>query len=490
MGISLYTSRVVLAALGVEDYGIYNVVGGIVSLFAFINGAMALTTTRYIAYELGQEGKGRMRQIFSSSVMIHLLIAFIVFCLAESIGLYLLEKHFTIPPERMNAARWVYQFSVMNCIIMILSTPYNGAIIAYEKMQAFAYISLLETVLRLFVAYAVTYSFFDNLIVYAFLLSVTQLLVRICYTLYCRMRIPDIRFCRDYDKRIFKQMLGFSGWTLFNNASIIACGQGVNILLNMFFNPMVNAARGIAVQVEMAVSSFSKNFQTAVNPQITKSYASGDIIKCHSLIMTSSKFAYFLMLLLTLPLILETDYILNLWLTVVPEYTVQFIRIILLISLLNTLSEPLNAGVSATGKIKYFQSISGLLLISILPVSYFLFRVCLNPLLVFNVYFIASVLVYLYKLLYVVKELDLSFWIYLKIVVVRIVIVSLMSVSVAIYFKGLLETNSLWEFVGNSALYSLSALVLILLFGLNKQEKYKIVCILKKIFSRLSLKKS
>lgn len=481
MGISLYTSRVILAALGVEDYGIYNVVGGIVSLFAFINGAMSLTTQRYIAYELGQGKENQVRRVFSTCVMIHGLIAVLIFILAESIGWYLLEAHLTIPPERMRAACWVYQFSILNCIIMTLSTPYNGAIVAYEKMQAFAYISLLEAVLRLMVAFIITYRFSDKLIVYAFLLSLTQLLVRMCYTLYCKLQIPAIRFSRNFDRSKFKQILGFSGWALFNNASIIACGQGINILLNMFFNPAVNAARGIAVQVEIAVSSFSRNFQMAINPQITKNYALNDWAQFHSLVMTSSKYAYFLMLLLSLPILLETNYVLGFWLTSVPAYSVEFIRIILIISLVNTLSESLNAGVSATGKIKYFQTVSGLLFIGVLPVSFYLFKIWPYPLLVFGVYFTVSIVVYLYKLFYSVRNIELSFPTYCKKVLIRIAFVTLVVSLIATRLKPLLAVHSFADFVGSVIAYASLTLMTIFLLGLTKQEKHKVACQLKKV---------
>lgn len=490
MGISLYTSRVVLAALGVEDYGIYNVVGGIVSLFAFINGAMSLTTQRFVAYELGKGNNSQVQRIFSTCVVIHIFIALIIFILSESIGLYLLEVHFTIPSERMSAARWVYQLSILNCVIMILSTPYNGAIVAYEKMQAFAYISLFETVLRLVVALVITHSFFDNLIVYALLLSLMQFVIRVCYTLYCRAKIPEIRFSRDFDREKFKQILGFSGWTLFNNGSIIACGQGINILLNVFFNPAVNAARGIAVQVEMAVAAFSKNFQMAVNPQITKNYATGDFGKYRSLIMVSSKYSYFLMLLLSLPILLETDYVLGLWLKNVPDYSVQFIRLILLISLVNTLSETLNAAVSATGKIKYYQAVSGGLFICVLPVSFYLFRMWSCPLLVFIVYFIASVVVYFYKLYYAVRNAGLLFTSYLKKVLLRIVAVTIGSILMAVYAKHFCEVHSFWTFMKAVTIYTSFMLVIIWMLGLERHEKNKVKWKLMKMIHLKNFRKS
>lgn len=488
MGISLYTSRVVLASLGVEDYGIYNVVGGIVSLFAFINGAMSLTTQRYISYELGK-GKGCIRGTFSTCVMIHILIAVIIILLAETIGLYILKEYLTIPPQRITAAYWVYQFSILSCVTMILSTPYNGAIIAYEKMQAFAYISLLEAILRLMVAFIITYSFFDNLIVYALLLFIIQLIIRICYNVYCRIQIPEIKFHFIFDKRRFKQMLYFSGWTLFNNSSIIACNQGINILLNIFFNPVINAARGIAVQVEVAVSSFSKNFQMALNPQITKNYARNDYSKYYSLIFASSKYSYFFLLFLSIPILSETEYILKLWLTVIPEHTVSFVRIILLVSLVNILTDPLDAGVSATGNIKYYQAVSGTLLIAILPISFFLFKIYSYPLLIFVIYFIMSFIVYLYKLFYAVKKINLPFKKYIKKVMIRITVVSFFSFIIIYYIRRYLPVASFLDFVLSVTLYMSFTLITIMLFGFTKKEKQKIICRIKNIILSVNLKK-
>lgn len=482
MSISLYTSRVILTALGVEDYGIYNVVGGIVNLFAFINGAMSLTTQRYVAYELGKGGNNQVRRIFNTCVMIHILIAILIIILSESVGLYLLEVHFTIPPERMTAARWVYQLSILSCVTMILSTPYNGAIVAYERMQTFAYISLLETVLCLVVALIIRHGFFDNLIVYAILLSLVKFVIQLCYIVYCRKKIPEIQFTCDFDRKMFKQMLSFTSWTLFNNGSIIACGQGINILLNIFFNPVVNAARAIAVQVETAVASFSKNLQMAMNPQIIKSYATRGLDRYHSLIMISSKYAYFLMLLLSFPILLETDYVLELWLKIVPDYSVQFIRIILLIALVNTLSEPLNAAVTATGKVKYFQAISGVMLIGVLPVSFYLFKVWPYPSVVFAVYLTASVAAYLYKLYYAVCNTGLQFSEYLKNVIARIAIVTMLAILLAIFAKHFWEVRTVMFFWGATAFYEIFILLIIWQVGLTRHEKDKIKKSIKNLF--------
>ena len=479
MCITLYTSRVVLQALGIEDYGLYNVVGGIVSLFAFINGAMSLTTQRYIAYELGQGGH-EIGKTFSACVMVHLLIAGVILVLAETVGLYILREHLTIPIGREKAVQWVYQFSILNCIIMILSTPYNGAIVAYEKMQAFAYISLFDACLRLIVAFVITYSVFDKLIIYAFLLFISQLIIRSCYSIYCRKYIPNLRFSFIIDKSKFKQMLSFSGWTLFNNASIIACTQGINLLLNIVFTPVVNAARGIAVQVELAVASFSKSLQTALNPQITKNYAAHNGNRFFSLIFISSKYSFFIMFLLATPIFLEAEYILEWWLVDVPDYTVSFVRIILIVTLVNLLSEPLNTAVSAFGKIKYFQMISGLLLISILPISYFLLQIYYFPPLVFYVYLVMSILTYGYKLLYARAKIKLSLKLYFIEVWVRIIGVVISTLCILLFLKQYFTVDTFIGLVRVVIIYMLVIFITIFVIGMSKVERRKVLCFMRK----------
>ncbi len=304
MAVSLYTSRVVLSTLGVDDFGIYNVVGGVVSMFGFLNGALAVCTQRYLNYELGRGDANRLQKVFITSLTIHALISIIVVILAETIGLWFLYNKMTIPDARMNAAFWVYQFSIITTVVLMMSVPYNAAIIAHEKMSAFAYISVLEVILRLAIVFLLQIGNFDRLIFYAFLMLVVQMSIRVIYGLYCNKHFCETKFRMLWDGTLFREMLGFSGWSIFGNLAGVASTQGLNILLNMFFNPIVNAARGISVQVQNALMQFSVNFQTAMNPQITKSYATGDYNYMHGLIYRSSKFTFFLLYLFSLPIIL------------------------------------------------------------------------------------------------------------------------------------------------------------------------------------------
>lgn len=486
MLVSLYTSRVILDALGVENFGIYNVIGGVMSLFAFVNGAMSNATQRYIAFELGKEADARVKRVFSACMMIHLFIALLILVLAETFGLYILNHYLTIPEEKLSAANWVYQISILSCIVMIVNTPYNGAIVAYERMQAFAYISLIEVFLRLGVSLLIVYLPGDKLILYALLLFAVQLSVRLCYTFYCRKKLPIIRFSILWDRSLFRSLSRFMGWTMFNNMSIIACSQGVNILLNIFFNPVVNAARGIAVQVEHAINMFSQNFQMAIKPQIIKSYSMNEKERFEELILSASRLSFFLLLLLAFPILIHIDYILGLWLNEVPAYTADFTRIIIFVSLVNVLAEPLQTGVSASGVIKYFQMVSGVLLVSILPISAFGFQFIHSPLLIFVVYLVMAVLVYAYKLYYCKKHIALSLKQYVLQVLVKVGRVSVVCMVIYAAFYRNPFFSGIVQFLGSFVVSSLLIAITIYLLGLNQNEKSKIICYLKK---RLVLKK-
>lgn len=479
--VSLYTSRVILDALGVENFGIYNVVGGVISLFAFVNGAMSNATQRYIAFELGKGGENEVKRVFSTCMIIHIFIALVIFVLAETFGLYILNHYLTIPEAKLAATNWVYQISIVSCMVMVVNTPYNGAIVAYERMQAFAYISLIDVTLRLGVSFLIMYLPGDKLILYSLLLFVVQLLIRLSYTFYCRKRLTEIRFNLLWDKNLFRSMLGFMGWTMFNNMSIIACGQGINLLLNIFFNPIVNAARGIAVQVEHAVTIFSQNFQMAVKPQIIKSYSMKERERFLDLIFSASRLSFLLLLLLAFPILTHIDTILSLWLKEIPDYTADFVRIIICISLVNVLSEPLQAGVSASGVIKYFQLVSGLLLIAILPISALGFQFIHSPMLVFIIYLTMTVIVYGYKLYYCKRYIALPLKPYFLQVLVKVGMVSAVCTAIYILFYQNQGCMKMRQFLYSFAMSCLAAGIAIYIVGLKQNERNKVICYLRKL---------
>jgi O-antigen/teichoic acid export membrane protein len=359
MLISLYTTRVILDVLGVNDFGIYNVVGGVVSMAALINQSMTSATQRFLNFELGKNNADRLRQIFSVSLIIHFALAFIILILGETIGLWFLNTQMNIAADRMVAANWVYQCSLATFIVNLISVPYNATIIANEKMNVFAYISVLNVTLQLVIVFLLKWILFDKLIAYAILMLLVALMVRLIYGWYCSRHFQECSFVICREKSLYKEMIEFAGWTFVGSSSGILMGQGVNILMNIFYGVAVNAARGISMQVQHAITSFISNFNTAINPQITKSYASGEHKYMVFLVQKSSKISFFLLLLLSLPVLLDTQTILSIWLKTVPDYTVIFLRLALLYSLLRSFSSTLITSVSATGKIKKYQLIVG-----------------------------------------------------------------------------------------------------------------------------------
>lgn len=368
--VSLVTSRLILQALGVENYGIYNVVGGVVMLFSFLNSAMASSTQRFLNFELGKQNGERLRMIFSTSVWIHLSISLCILLLAETVGMWLFYHKLIIPQSRMEAAMWVYQLSVCSCIVTIMSVPYNAAIIARERMNIFAYISMLDIVLRCVVVLGLYLFPYDRLIVYAVLLLCVAALIRAVYWMYCRKHLPETRLLYHWNKPLFREMLHFAGWNLFGNMAYVGYTQGVNVLLNIFFGPAVNAARAVAVQLQGTVNNFCNSFQTAMNPQITKSYAAKESDYMYSLLFGSSKYSFLLLLFMTLPIWIEAKQVLTLWLKIVPDHTENFLRLILLVSMVDVMANPLITIAQATGRIRNYQLIVGGILLLIVPISY------------------------------------------------------------------------------------------------------------------------
>lgn len=374
MAVSLYTSRVVLHTLGVEDFGIYNVVGGVVAMFSVISGSLSAAISRFITYELGKGDKEKLIRIFSSSVTIQLGLGLIILILAEAIGVWFLNAKMTIPASRMYAANWVFQLSILTFIINLISVPYNAAIIAHEKMSAFAYISILEVVAKLVIVYMLLWSPFDKLIFYAILMASVALTIRFVYGYYCKRHFEECTYHFIFDKELLKKMFGFAGWNFIGAASSVLRDQGGNIVINIFCGPAVNAARGIAYQVNNAISGFVGNFMMALNPQITKSYASGDKEYMMTLIYQGARLSFYILLILSLPVIINAHYILTLWLKIVPEHTTLFVQLVLIFAMSESISNPLITAMLATGKIRNYQIVVGGLQMMNLPISYILLR--------------------------------------------------------------------------------------------------------------------
>lgn len=400
MAVSLYTSRVVLEALGVEDYGIYNVVGGIVVLFTFINGAMVTSTQRFLNFELGKNDIIQAQKIFSASLNIHILIALFVLLLSETLGLWLLNTTIQYPESKEVAVQITYQLSILTTCVNIIRTPYNAAIIAHEKMSFYAYFSIVEAVLRLAIVFILIGFDAHRLIMYGLLLCIVTMIINVCYYVYCKKAFEICHYKNYRDKSLYGQLLNFSGWSLFGGVANMGASQGLNILLNIFFGVTINAAMGIANQVNAAVSSFVSSFQTAFNPQIVKSYAAGEMGYFIRLILTTSKYSYFLLFVIALPIYICCPEVLNIWLTEVPEYAVSFCRLMLIFSLLDALQGPLWFSVQATGKIRNYQIIMSLMIIMNVPVSYCVLKFGMIPEMVLLVKIIINVLILVVRLWY------------------------------------------------------------------------------------------
>ena len=408
MCIQLYTSRLVLKILGVEDFGIYNVVGGIVAMFAFLNASLSSSTQRYITYYLGKGNNKDVQEVFSNCVFIHAIIALAIVVLSETIGLFFLYHKMVIPEGRMIAAFWVFQMSILTTVILILSYPYIATIIAYEKISAFAYISIFEAFLKMSIVFVLLFVNADNLILYSILFVITQIIVQLLYTHYCNKHFEVTKLVYKLNSGLFKSMFSFIGWNLWGGLSNIFYTQGLNILLNIFFGPAVNAARALAVQVQGAVQQFATNLQTAINPQITKSYASEDLETMHSLVFKSTRYTFFLLMTISLPLILKTELILTLWLSTVPEWTVAFVRLMVCIVFVDSLAGPLMISSAATGNVKLYQTVIGGTMLLILPFSYIFLKLGYSPVVVFIVHLAFCLITFVLRLFIVRPMIRLS----------------------------------------------------------------------------------
>lgn len=407
MLVSLYTVRVVLNVLGAEDYGIYNVVAGVVVLFSFVNNAMATSTQRFINYSLGENNLTKVTQVYSASLVIHGAIAFIFLVLAETVGLWFVSCKLNIPSERHSAALWAYQFSIISTIFTIFRVPYNATIIAYERMSFFAFLSIVEAFFKLIVVFLISSLHFDKLAFYSFLLCMVSALITLVFKLYCNVKIETAKFSKVKDKTLVKELFAFSGWNLFGASANVANQQGANIVLNMFTNVTVNAAMGIANQVNAAVYSFVSNFQTAFNPQLVKSYAAGEKDDFMSLLFRSAKLSFFLLLVIVVPLYVNVDFVLSIWLKNVPQYSVEFVRLILIWSLIDALNGPLWMAASARGNIKNYQVFVSIFIFLNLPLSILLLALEFSPVWVLYIRIAINVFLTFWRLFYLKRHIGL-----------------------------------------------------------------------------------
>ncbi len=484
--ISLFTSRVVLRTLGVEDYGIYNVVGGVVTMFTFLNTAMAGATQRFLNFDLAKNNVKELNETFNTSLLIHSIIAVIVIILAETIGLWFLYNKMVIPAERYGAALWVFQCSILTMVIGIMSVPYNAVIIAHEKMSAFAYISLLEAVMKLAIVYMLLVSEYDKLKVYATLLLGVSIIIRIVYSSYSNKHFSETKIKFIWNSEKMRRMGTFASWNLIGNLALMGVTQGLNMVLNVFFGPVINAARGVAVQVQNAILQFASSFQTAINPQITKSFAVGDYPYMHSLICRGAKFSFFLVFLLSLPILVMTNQILVYWLEKPPLYSATFLQIIIITALVDCLSNPLNNAINASGKIRSFQLTNGIIMLMVIPVAIIVLYMDKNPCWVFVVQLALTILTHFLKLWFTKKKTGLPFRIYLKKVYIPCFLVIIMGTIIPYAIHKILDEN-IYSFCIIGMLSICSVCIAIYTIGLENSERS---VILHKIYSVVQKSKS
>ena len=469
MVVSLYTSRVVLAALGVEDYGIYNVVGGIVVLFTFINNAMITSTQRYLNYELGRNDLLQAKKVFSISLNIHILISLIVVLLAETVGLWLLNTTIQYPESREFAVQVTYQLSILTTCIKIIRAPYNATIIAYERMSFYAYLSIFEAVLQLGIVFMLMAYSADRLILYSILLCIVAIIVNLCYYAYCRKKFEICQYTLYRDKSLYRQLLSFSGWSLFGGVANMGASQGLNMILNVFFGVTINAAMGIATQVNSAVASFVHSFQTAFNPQIVKSYATGDHGYFIKLILSTSKYSYLLLFILALPIYICCPEVLCVWLTEVPDFAVSFCRLMLIFALLDALQGPLWYSVQATGKIKTYQILMSFMILSNLPIAYVCLKMGYSPNGVLVVRCIINLATLFVRMWYLNRLYKFPVMEFVNGVILRIVPIT--AIAYLISYIPIEADTPLAKIVIIVALTLVANMVLILSIGLNKDER-------------------
>ena len=406
LGIAIYTSRVVLNTLGVEDYGVYSVVGGFVSMLAYFNSVCVGASQRFLSFAIGKGDAEAINITFATCKRIHLLLAIIIILISETFGLWFVNYKMVIAADRIVAANWVYQCSLASLFITVISIPYTAAIVAHEHMHVYAFVSILDVLLKLVILFLLVIIPADKLIVYALLHIGITLVLRIIYTVYCRRHFEECRVKAFLDKQISRKMFSFAGWTAMGSLGFSFKDQFSNMILNNFYGTSINAARGIAMQVNSAVSSFSDNFFTAIKPQIVKQYAAGNIEQSQKLVYAGARYSFFLMSLFSIPVIINIDNILHLWLGVVPEYTSQFLIITLLSSLIYSLTTSTSTAIQATGNIKVFQIGVTFIMLLELPAAFFILRAGCEPPMALIPGIVTTILALIFRFIVLKKQIQ------------------------------------------------------------------------------------
>lgn len=473
MCVGLYTSRVVLNALGVEDFGVYNVVGGVVAMFTLFTNSLSAAISRFMAFALGKQDVSKVRTVFSTSVTIQLFFAVVIVLVAEGLGFFFLDR-LNVPAERFPAAQWVFHFAVVTFAVNLISVPYNAAIVAHEKMSAFAYVSILEVSLKLLIAFLLSVSPYDKLISYAVMFAAVAVVIRLVYGVYCRVNFEECKYTFSFDKSMLKEMSGFAGWNLLGSSAYLFNTQGVNIVTNLFFGVATNAARGVTNQVESIVKQFVQSFTTAINPQITKSYASGNLEYMHSLVCRGAKFSYLLMLFFVVPLMFEVETIMTLWLKNYPPEAPLFLRLSLIGTMFDMLGNSTANAAWATGNVKRYYIIIGGVGCLVFPLSWLCFYLGFPAYTSFIVFALIYAVVMLLKV-YIIRDLvQFPMKKFFVEVLQKITIATLFAFVMPSVVFWSFEERNLISFIAVVVVSELSVLCSVIVFGLTKSERSSI----------------
>ncbi len=478
MAVSFYTVRVVLDTLGVTDFGLYNLVASFVLLMAVLNNTLTGGTQRFLTFEIGKDDFVRLKQTFSTALVIHIALAFFILFLGETIGLWLLYEKMNIPAERFDAAFWVYQFAIASTMVTVMQVPYNALIIAHERMYIFAYVSIVEAILKLLVVYLLLVISFDKLIIYGILMFMVSLTIASYYRIHVIRNYEESHFSLSFDKEMVKSMLQFSGWNLFGTLGALLSSHGVSLLLNLYFGPIANAAHAISMQVSNGLNQFVNSFQTAITPQITKLYASNKIDELNNFLYQNTKYAFLLLWIIVLPIVLKLDYVLSVWLTQIPQNTIIFTKLLMIYGLMSSFIRPMVMAIQATGKVKGIQMSAGILLILILPISWVLLEnnfPIYSPFVVMLCMWIFHILLEIFFLKRLINFSAISF---LRLSVIPIIIIIGISLLSLNYLSCMLE-NTIYQmllfFV--VSIFVNSVLIYFIGIDLHTRQKMKLMLV-------------
>ena len=478
MLISFFTAGITLNALGVEDYGINNVVGGLVAMFSLLSNSLTAASGRFITFALGKGDLEYQKRVFSTAVNIHIVLAIVVVIAIETVGVWFLNNRLNIPSDRLYAANWVLQCSVISFALGLFSVPYNSSIYAHERISTFAWFTIYDAVVKLIVVASIYYYGGDKLILLAVISLIPGVIKQFIYWLYCQRNFPECEYNFQLDRGLFKEMFSFSGWNFFNSSAFLLNTQGVNMLINIFFGVTVNAARGIASQIEGYASQFASNFTTAINPQITKFYASGEYSKMYSLVCRGAKFSFFLLFIIALPIISETEIILRIWLGIVPQYSVIFVQLSLILCIISGVGQSGYTACMATGQLKKYSIVITAIALFQFPLTWIFFKLGASVVSTYYLYILVRVMALIARMFLMQEMIGLKVEMYIREVLVPIIFTTIVAVIPSFVINMLVDASIYRLFI--SFFVSIISVVFSAFFvGMTKNERK---FILQKVF--------